>query len=591
MPSSSSSSSSAAAAAGAAAPAAAAGAAARELRSVDPAVWRACAGACVQIPPANSRVYYFPQGHLEQSAAAAAPAPILSPLAVSRTFVPCLVGAVHYFADPLTDEVIAKFLLRPVVHPGAPLQPESPARAGNEPEEKIVSFAKTLTPSDANNGGGFSVPRFCADTIFPPLDFNADPPVQLLSVRDVHGAVWNFRHIYRGTPRRHLLTTGWSKFVNNKKLVAGDSVVFMKNSKGDMFVGIRRAVRNSGVDCARWREQISGGRLKVEEESALRDGFSRNGRGRVSMEVVVNAVETAARGLPFEVVYYPRAECSDFVVKAERVEEALKSLWTAGMRIKMAVEAEDCSRMTWHHGVISSVGVNENGLWRGSPWRMLQVTWDEPEAMQDKRSVNPWQVESIGPGSPLDSVYPPVKKLRVPLRSALGTEGESGHFFDMAGFTNPMVPYSSSFFNYNTPIGMQGARQDASRAFGLVNYVDENPPMYTCNIFGNNVVPKPKPICTDLNIGSSASETLSTDSPSSGHSFGLEISGNQQCNTSKIGGVSSIQLFGKTIHAMKPAESNLDGVVSPSDDGSKRPGEAGYVSIPPDLSLTCLKAR
>ncbi|KAI4994979.1 hypothetical protein ZWY2020_034882 [Hordeum vulgare] len=38
---------------------------------------------------------------------------------------------------------------------------------------------------------------------------------------------FKFRHIYRGTPLRHLLTTGWSNFVNEKKLLAGDSIVFL----------------------------------------------------------------------------------------------------------------------------------------------------------------------------------------------------------------------------------------------------------------------------------------------------------------------------------------------------------------------------
>lgn len=31
-----------------------------------------------------------------------------------------------------------------------------------------------------------------------------------------------------GHPRRHLLTTGWSYFVSQKKLVAGDAVVFLR---------------------------------------------------------------------------------------------------------------------------------------------------------------------------------------------------------------------------------------------------------------------------------------------------------------------------------------------------------------------------
>ncbi|KAI3737415.1 hypothetical protein L2E82_27417 [Cichorium intybus] len=45
----------------------------------------------------------------------------------------------------------------------------------------------TLTQSDANNGGGFSVPRYCAETIFPKLDFTADPPVQTILAKDVMG--------------------------------------------------------------------------------------------------------------------------------------------------------------------------------------------------------------------------------------------------------------------------------------------------------------------------------------------------------------------------------------------------------------------
>ncbi len=31
-----------------------------------------------------------------------------------------------------------------------------------------------------------------------------------------------------GHPRRHLLTTGWSVFVSSKRLVAGDSVLFLR---------------------------------------------------------------------------------------------------------------------------------------------------------------------------------------------------------------------------------------------------------------------------------------------------------------------------------------------------------------------------
>lgn len=35
-------------------------------------------------------------------------------------------------------------------------------------------------------------------------------------------------HHLAGQPKRHLLTTGWSVFVSAKRLVAGDSVLFIR---------------------------------------------------------------------------------------------------------------------------------------------------------------------------------------------------------------------------------------------------------------------------------------------------------------------------------------------------------------------------
>lgn len=372
-------------------------------RRIDPKIWRACAGSSVQIPAVDALVYYFPQGHLEQSSSSLPP--LLSPLVLSKPLILCRIADVQFLADPQTDEVFAKLMLHPVnsqlltllrsSRPSEALGSRLQRRDGegggggggaNEehdgeeqgPVDKVVSFAKILTPSDANNGGGFSVPRFCADSIFPLLNYQAEPPVQTLSVTDVHGVVWDFRHIYRGTPRRHLLTTGWSKFVNHKKLVAGDSVVFMRNARREMFVGVRRAVRsNSSSDCSRWSAQYGGTmRVKAEEENSIRDhGMSRSGKGKMSAEAIAEAAELAAQDSPFEVVYYPRVGWSDFVVKAEVVEEAMNVFWTAGMRVKMAMETEDSSRMTWFQGTVSSASIADSGPWRGSPWRMLQVWW------------------------------------------------------------------------------------------------------------------------------------------------------------------------------------------------------------------------
>jgi auxin response factor len=104
-------------------------------------------------------------------------------------------------------------------------------------------FCKTLTASDTSTHGGFSVPRRAAEKIFPALDFSMQPPCQELVAKDIHDNTWTFRHIYRGQPKRHLLTTGWSVFVSTKRLFAGDSVLFIRDGKAQLLLGIRRANR------------------------------------------------------------------------------------------------------------------------------------------------------------------------------------------------------------------------------------------------------------------------------------------------------------------------------------------------------------
>ncbi|XWS23823.1 hypothetical protein CRYUN_Cryun28dG0048400 [Craigia yunnanensis] len=543
-----------------------------ELRHVDSRIWQACAGSFVQIPTVNSRVYYFPQGHVEQACGSTQ---LLSSLLLFRPLIPCVISDVHFLADPKTDEAFAKLFLVPVGPSRLPNQ-FLDIKGEDEGSDKIVSFAKILTPSDANNGGGFSVPRFCADSIFPSLDYNADPPVQTLSITDVRGGVWEFRHIYRGTPRRHLLTTGWSKFVNQKKLIAGDSVVFMRDCNGKMFIGVRRAMKRGegGGDSARWREPSDGGAMKAE------------GRWRMTAEAVAESAERAARGLPFEVVYYPRAGWADFVVRAELVEAGLNTVWAGGTRVKMAVETEDSSRMTWFQGTVVSAAVADSGPWSGSPWRMLQVAWDEPEVIQNARRVSPWQVEIVS-SSPLHSSFPSAKKFKFSQDSGL-TDAEGEIFFPTTGLTNSTMGYMNpSILNYNSfPAGMQGARQNHFDLQSLTNSVSENTPMIsTDNFSGNYMVPKLKRISTELNIGSSQPDNLSSDSQSSMVSFGTELTENEGCNSSKVG-ISSFQLFGKIIHMKEPVGSRFEEVGCMEDIGGKRYDEAASLKNSSDLSLT-----
>lgn len=328
-----------------------------------------------------------------------------------------------------------------------------------ENQEKPASFAKTLTQSDANNGGGFSVPRYCADTIFPRLDYSTDPPVQTILAKDVHGEVWKFRHIYRGTPRRHLLTTGWSTFVNQKKLVAGDSIVFLRVENGDLCVGIRRAKKGLGGGVG-WSPPSGNSTMSYGGLSSfLREGDNGLiGQGRVKAESVIEAATCAANGEPFEVVFYPRASTPEFFVKSTLVKAAMQVRWNSGMRFKMAFETEDSSRISWFMGTISSVQVADPVLWPDSPWKLLQVTWDEPDLLRNVRRVNPWLVEFVSnvPSVHFSPFAQPLKKIRLQhpefsIERQLHLPALSGEH--LLGASSPFGCLPD-----NNPAGMQGAR-------------------------------------------------------------------------------------------------------------------------------------
>ncbi|KAL0417717.1 UNVERIFIED_CONTAM: Auxin response factor 22 [Sesamum radiatum] len=136
-----------------------------------------------------------------------------------------------------------------------------------------------------------------------------------------------------------------------------------------------------------------------EDENKLMHRSVTNGslreKGKVKPESVLEATFLAANGQPFEVVYYPRASTPEFCVKASSVTAAMRIQWCPGMRFKMPFETEDSSRISWFMGTIASVQVADPLRWPNSPWRLLQVTWDEPDLLQNVKCVSPWLVEMV----------------------------------------------------------------------------------------------------------------------------------------------------------------------------------------------------
>uniref|UniRef100_A0A5B7B738 Auxin response factor n=1 Tax=Davidia involucrata TaxID=16924 RepID=A0A5B7B738_DAVIN len=344
-----------------------------EKKSINPELWQACAGPLVNLPAAGTHVVYFPQGHSEQVAASMkkdVDAQIPNyPNLPSKLL--CLLHNVTLHADPETDEVYAQMTLQPVpsFDKDALLRSDLSMKA-NKPQTEF--FCKTLTASDTSTHGGFSVPRRAAEKIFPPLDFTMQPPAQELVARDLHDTVWTFRHIYRGQPKRHLLTTGWSLFVSGKRLFAGDSVLFIRDDKQQLLLGIRRANRQP--------TNLSSSVLSSDS---------------MHIGILAAAAHAAANNSPFTIFYNPRASPSEFVIPLAKYYKAVCSNQISlGMRFRMMFETEE-SGTRRYMGTITGITDLDPVRWKNSQWRNLQVGWDESTAGERRNRVSIWEIEPV----------------------------------------------------------------------------------------------------------------------------------------------------------------------------------------------------
>nr|QFZ93677.1 auxin response factor 11-like protein [Pinellia ternata] len=333
-------------------------------------LWHACAGPLVSLPQPGSLVYYFPQGHSEQVTA--------STRRTANSHIPnypslpsqmmCQVHSVTLHADKDTDEIYAQMTLQPVNSENDVFPiPDFGLTKSKQPSE---FFCKTLTASDTSTHGGFSVPRRAAEKLFPQLDYSMQPPNQELIVRDLHDNSWTFRHIYRGQPKRHLLTSGWSVFVGSKRLKAGDSVLFIRDEKSQLLLGIRRANR---------------------QQTVLPSVLSADS---MHLGVLAAAAHAAANRSPFTVYYNPRACPSEFVVPLAKYHKAAYGTQiSVGTRFGMMFETEDSGKRRYM-GTVVGVSDCDPLRWPNSKWRNLQVEWDEHSCVERPDRVSLWEIET-----------------------------------------------------------------------------------------------------------------------------------------------------------------------------------------------------
>ncbi|XP_039146011.1 auxin response factor 6-like [Dioscorea cayenensis subsp. rotundata] len=344
-----------------------------EQKSLNSELWHACAGPLVSLPAVGSRVVYFPQGHSEQ-VAASTNKEIDSHIPNYPSLPPQLICQLHnvtMHADVETDEVYAQMTLQPL-SPQEQKDPFLPAELGTPSKQPTNYFCKTLTASDTSTHGGFSVPRRAAEKVFPPLDFSQQPPAQELIARDLHGNDWKFRHIFRGQPKRHLLTTGWSVFVSAKRLVAGDSVLFIWNENNQLLLGIRRANRPQTVMPS-----------SVLSSDSMHIGL------------LAAAAHAAATNSRFTIFYNPRASPSEFVIPLAKYAKAVyHTRVSVGMRFRMLFETEESS-VRRYMGTITGISDLDPVRWPNSHWRSVKVGWDESTAGERQPRVSLWEIEPL----------------------------------------------------------------------------------------------------------------------------------------------------------------------------------------------------
>ncbi|XP_073526273.1 uncharacterized protein [Phyllobates terribilis] len=419
-----------------------------EKKCLNSELWHACSGPLVSLPPVGSRVVYFPQGHSEQVAvstnkdidAQIPNYPGLPPQLI------CQLHDVTMHADIETDEVYAQMTLQPLTPQEQKDVCLLPAELGTPSKQPTNYFCKTLTASDTSTHGGFSVPRRAAEKVFPPLDYTKTPPAQELIARDLHDNEWKFRHIFRGQPKRHLLTTGWSVFVSAKRLVAGDAVIFIWNEKNQLLLGIRRANRPQTVMPS-----------SVLSSDSMHIGL------------LAAAAHAAATNSRFSIFYNPRACPSEFVVPlAKYVKTVYHTRVSVGMRFRMLFETEESS-VRRYMGTITDIS-DLDPRWKNSHWRSVKVGWDESTAGDRQPRVSLWEIEPLTTFPMYPSPFP--LRLKRPWPSGLPSfsgfnDGDMSQMMWLQREVGDRSLPSINFQGFGLAPWMQPPRLDTTTLLGL----------------------------------------------------------------------------------------------------------------------------
>ncbi|KAM2858974.1 hypothetical protein COP2_024451 [Malus domestica] len=138
--------------------------------------------------------------------------------------------------------------------------------------ERELLFEKVATPSDVGRLNRMVIPKQQAEKHFQVHESVELCKGVLLNFEDEEGNVWRFRYCYWSSSQSYVLTKGWTRFVKEKKLKAGDVLRFQRSVREDKKLFIECRPRN--VDSLRFRE-IPAGRVAEPLAAVQDDGVVR----------------------------------------------------------------------------------------------------------------------------------------------------------------------------------------------------------------------------------------------------------------------------------------------------------------------------
>ncbi|KAF8662855.1 hypothetical protein HU200_055435 [Digitaria exilis] len=144
---------------------------------------------------------------------------------------------------------------------------------------RALLFEKAVTPSDVGKLNRLVVPKQHAEKHFPLKHRPSSPETAgtgkgvLLNFEDGEGKVWRFRYSYWNSSQSYVLTKGWSRFVREKGLRAGDTIVFshsMYGSEKQLFIDCKKTTTTTKTATAGEAAQAPAEEEEKPKEAAAR---------------------------------------------------------------------------------------------------------------------------------------------------------------------------------------------------------------------------------------------------------------------------------------------------------------------------------